>query len=771
MKSTFLAVAVSVSLIGAAALSLWALRTPVPLPASAPAPEFSARRAIRHVAIMAAEPHPAGSPANDQVKAYICDTLRSYGIETLRVSERYVNGSDAGQRDLVLARLPGKKQTKAFALMAHYDSVPYGPGAADDGAGVGAMLEIARALTASPRLDNEVIFVFTDGEEWGHLGAQALAAHPWFQRIGVMLNFEARGTTGNSILFGLSEHNGWLVRQVARAVRYPCGSSLGYEVYKRIPFGTDFDGLRAKGLIGMDIAFVENFAWYHTMNDSPSHLDLGTLQQHGMYGLDLANHLGNLKLDGDLTAPNELFFNAVGYRLVHYPLAWGTVLAVITVIVVLITLVAGIKRKHLSMPEVFTGVWVWFLAAVTAVLVAMAMVALIWGPRTALTLYTKDITRIPDLFPLHQNGLFTTACAAASLMVVALVYNRFWGRLRVQSLAMGALLWWVAALVAVAIYLPGASYLLMWPLACSAIGNGLIFFRTRPGHIPNGWILLQTLLALPAIMLLTPVYHLLAAALMIMFFPGLALLVVLVAGLLVPQMALLSRVLRYGLPAAAGAVAMALVAIGLANSAVTPLRPTLASLTYAIDYDTRRAYWLSADTKVNAWTAQFFPPGTPRVAANEFFGGTDDRVLKSPAPILEAYPGPGLEVTSETVVAGVRTLILHLSSPAKAARLMVQVASGQPMLDAAVFGKRVAADTRGWGLHFNLFPREGADLTLRLPAETPLKIKVTELLYGVPTPPGVTPRPADISIAPNTIENNFRKLAGNQTVVVRTFDL
>ena len=51
--------------------------------------------------------------------------------------------------------------------MAHYDSVPFGPGAADDGAGVVTLLETARALKAGPPLKNDVIFLFTDGEEAG----------------------------------------------------------------------------------------------------------------------------------------------------------------------------------------------------------------------------------------------------------------------------------------------------------------------------------------------------------------------------------------------------------------------------------------------------------------------------------------------------------------------------------------------------------------------------------------------------------------------------
>ncbi len=72
-----------------------------------------------------------------------------------------------------MARLPGRGNTRAFALMGHYDSVRYGPGAADNGASVAALLETARALRAGPPLSNDVLFVFTDGEETGLFGAKA----------------------------------------------------------------------------------------------------------------------------------------------------------------------------------------------------------------------------------------------------------------------------------------------------------------------------------------------------------------------------------------------------------------------------------------------------------------------------------------------------------------------------------------------------------------------------------------------------------------------
>jgi len=105
-------------------------------------------------------------------------------------------------------------------LVAHYDTVSRSPGAADDGAAVAALLETLRALNAGPPLRNDLIVLITDGEEPGMLGARAFVAeHPWLRDVGVVCNFEARGTRGPSIMFETSSDNGRLIREFARQPR------------------------------------------------------------------------------------------------------------------------------------------------------------------------------------------------------------------------------------------------------------------------------------------------------------------------------------------------------------------------------------------------------------------------------------------------------------------------------------------------------------------------------------------------------------------------
>ena len=181
--------------------------TPDPLAASAPPMRFSSARALEHVRAVASAPRPMGSPHSDAVRMYLLERLSALGLQaevqeatTARFS---LDGLVAGRPKNVIARLEGTGDgDQAFLVVAHYDSVPTGPGASDDGAGVAVMLETARALKAGPLPRNDVILLLTDGEERGLLGAQTFAnGHRWASDVAVVLNLETRGNTGACLLY------------------------------------------------------------------------------------------------------------------------------------------------------------------------------------------------------------------------------------------------------------------------------------------------------------------------------------------------------------------------------------------------------------------------------------------------------------------------------------------------------------------------------------------------------------------------------------------
>jgi hypothetical protein len=172
---------------------------PEPLPVSVSASIFSSARAMSTVRQIEQKPHPIGTSENARVRNYLVAELKALGLETRIQTALGINKSDqdgsVGVVYNVLVRVPGRLPGKALLLAAHYDSTHTGPGAADDGASVAAILETLIALKTLPPLRNDVICIFTDGEEAGLLGAEAFVAeHPWAKHIGLVLNFEYLAT-------------------------------------------------------------------------------------------------------------------------------------------------------------------------------------------------------------------------------------------------------------------------------------------------------------------------------------------------------------------------------------------------------------------------------------------------------------------------------------------------------------------------------------------------------------------------------------------------
>ncbi|MBI3463074.1 MAG: M20/M25/M40 family metallo-hydrolase, partial [Planctomycetes bacterium] len=185
-------------LVLSAALSIWMLRPPRVVPASAPATEFSAERALAHLQVIAAAPHPIGSPEHGQVRDYLLRELTALGVDpnVQQAPAPFVFGVPTAGVVVqnIFAKLNGSSERKAILLAAHYDSRPRAPGAADDGAGVAALLETVRALRSGPPLENDVMVLITDGEEAGLLGARAFVGEAeHIENVALVMNFEARG--------------------------------------------------------------------------------------------------------------------------------------------------------------------------------------------------------------------------------------------------------------------------------------------------------------------------------------------------------------------------------------------------------------------------------------------------------------------------------------------------------------------------------------------------------------------------------------------------
>lgn len=327
----------TLALIGALALAVlvavWAVHPPSPLAVDAPADRFSADRAMQDVAVIARAPHVTGSAENELVRRYLLQRMAGLGmvVEPHRFAlskdsadklRRRVPGSTATEAENLIGLLPGRDPRKpAVLLMAHHDTVPGSPGAADDSAGVAASLEIVRALRDAPR-ERDVIVLFTDAEELGLDGARAFfSQHPLARRVGVILNLETRGGGGRAAMFETGAGNGEMISLFRQAVSRPSGNSLAVLVYKNMPNDTDYSEARDRGIAGFNFAFMGRAALYHSPMSRPDRIDPGSIQDLGGQALDLARALAAAQtLPGK--APDAAFGDVLGLFTIAYP-AWA----------------------------------------------------------------------------------------------------------------------------------------------------------------------------------------------------------------------------------------------------------------------------------------------------------------------------------------------------------------------------------------------------------------------------------------------------------------
>ncbi|MFD0622912.1 M20/M25/M40 family metallo-hydrolase [Streptomyces sanglieri] len=327
------------------------LRTSEPRPASAPAGEFSAARAVALLDGIAKVPHPAGSGAQADVREYLVGELRKLGLRPevqTRVAPSNAEDSPAvvGSVSNIHATIPGKKPTGRVLLVAHYDSVPTAPGAGDDGSSVAAILEIARVLKSGAQPRNDIEILFTDGEEQGLLGAQAFVdaeastrptADP---RQTVVLNMEGRGTSGPVVMF---QKAGTGLTSAVRASR-ALTTSFSAAIYERLPNDTDLTVFDEAGMRGLNFAFMEGSAHYHTAHDSISRLDAASVQDMGDAALGAVRQLGGTDLSH--SDPDATYFSLFG-TVVSYPAWLNLPLALVAALGVPLLLWLG-RRRGLS---------------------------------------------------------------------------------------------------------------------------------------------------------------------------------------------------------------------------------------------------------------------------------------------------------------------------------------------------------------------------------------------------------------------------------------
>ena len=743
-----------------------AVQPPAARDASAPAGEFSAARAFQHVEAIATEPHPVGSPAQQRVLDHLLGTLRGLGLtpevqDTVSAQGAELSSSAGGvglaRVRNVVARIPGTASTGRVFLVAHYDSAQVAPGANDDAAGTSAILEVARALTAGAPPRNDIVLVLTDGEEACLCGARAFVdQHPLARDGGVVLNLEARGSSGPAIMFETSAGNRHVVGVYGSAAPRPVGTSFAVEIYRVLPNNTDFTPFREAAFTGLNTAYIDGAAVYHAPTDVPSAMNRDSLQHHGDNALAVVRALGGrdlaplLRADAAAPARDDATYFPVLGMLVRHPgsLVWP--IAVLALVAVGALAWLARRRGLLTVRRGST-------AAALTLIPMVAAPALAQGLWLVLTLVRPEYAALP--IDPYRPGWYRLAVCALTALVLLAWYALARRRIGPAALAIAGLGWLALLGLALAAAAPGGSYLAAVPALAGALA-GVVAVLVR------GWwsVVAVTVGGAVAVVILLPTVTMLFPALGLRLGAVGALLAVLLGLALLPVVDLVhpraggqrgldaARARRRGaLPSlVAAAAVLACTGTGLAVDRFDERHPALTHLMYALDADRGTAQWLSEEPRVQKWTSGYVS-GEPHRVDDTLPGFGAERLRTGPAPAAP-LPAPELTLVSERPDAVGRVLTLRLD-PKRPVRLVtLHVGSGTDVALARVGGRPVppvggAQGARwGFGFVFHAPPAAGLEVQLTVRGTGPVTVRAMAGSDGLGDIPGFTDRPAGVGI-------------------------
>ncbi len=271
-------------------------------------------------------PHPVDSDAADAVIGRIVQEAEALGFAPV-IDDAFHCAQHWSTKDMACARLrnigfwvtePGPD---AVMIASHHDSVPTGPGAADDGMGVASSLEIARLLKDRD-LARPLYVLITDGEEVGLVGASRFIQHdPVAPLIGAVVSLEARGNQGVANMFETSDPNGRDIAALARfpatLVRGPTSNSLAVDIYRAMPNGTDVTEYLKLGMDAANYAVVGRPSHYHTAKDNLEHLDPDAVFHIGASAL--AGVEGFMSVDAASPDTPYLYSDILGLGIIATP--------------------------------------------------------------------------------------------------------------------------------------------------------------------------------------------------------------------------------------------------------------------------------------------------------------------------------------------------------------------------------------------------------------------------------------------------------------------
>lgn len=614
---------------------------------SNPPDSFSTDRALKHIAQIYKQPHAVGFPAHAAVRDYIVGELEKMGLQTT-LQEGYTAGDwgNLSKAINIVARIKGSGNGKALMLLSHYDSNPHSSlGASDAGSGVATVLEGIRAFLSSNKTPkNDIIILFTDAEELGLNGADLFVnKHPWAKDVGLVLNFEARGSGGPSyMLLETNRGNGKLIKEfIAAEPDFPVTNSLAYSVYKMLPNDTDLTVFRKdRDIDGFNFAFIDDHFDYHTVRDNYDRLDRNTLAHQGSYLMPLLVHFSNSDLS-DLKNPNDyVYFNVPFFKMVSYPFEWIYPMLGLAFLFFIALLVYGLRNKLLNAKNIGKG------------FVPLLLVLIING---GVGFYSW--TMLKWLYPQYQDMLhgftyngytYILAFVLFSTSICFWIYHRF-RKLETANLLVAPLFVWLLICGLVAVHLPGASFFIFPVFALLA--SFLIVMNLK---VVKPYLLF--FLTIPALFIYSPLIKMFPVGLGLKMMVAATLLTTLTFVLLLPVFGLYIKKRLLGF--LCFILFLGFMVSAHFNSGFTEDNAKPSSLLYVLDADKNTAQWATYDHYFIDWNKSYFeqdkktPEKDGQILSSKYSTGFTH---VSEAPVKAILP-PTVDILKDTIIANERLL-------------------------------------------------------------------------------------------------------------------
>jgi hypothetical protein len=458
--------------------------------ADTPLADFSAVRANTHVGRVAVEPHPMGSPALRSVEEYITEQLVGMGLEPdvqPAVVPDYFGapGQSTTVRNIV-AVIPGTASDGSIALVAHYDTAPDTPGANDNGVGVAVLLETARATLAGTRPANDILLLFTDGEEpQPRYGATAFAEFdPAFADVDLVVNLEAIGSSGPSLLVESSRPETGIVDRYRSTADDPTTFSFLTETVDLFGgVGTDFDVFKDRSVPGLSFAYLRGSPIYHTDRDVPGSVSLNSVQHHGENVMAVLQAFGDEALPLPQPGADVVFFALSPWVTVGYSSLVAYLLAIVSVGALGVLVWGRLRSKRDSVASILRGSSVVVAGSIAA---ALAVFVAWWA-----------LTSVRSTPGIWESYLYLGVLSIIAAAVLSYIGGALAGRYADSELATGIVAVWVVLGAVFTVVLPGFSYLLVWPALAALVALA----GSSSGRL-GGWLWL--VVAAPAVVLAIP---------------------------------------------------------------------------------------------------------------------------------------------------------------------------------------------------------------------------------------------------------------------------